>query len=186
MDPVPQVHGGAGEHAREAIAQLYLLGQLIADPSLARTDPPALPAAARPKQIAPPAGARTPAPAKPAVRARTLDRDVRVRQLLAVAADPRAPLRDRKIAIVHAGWGFAPVEEMVALYDRLDDRELRERLLFGLVARPEDAAVDTLARVARDDPEPSLRRTALYWLRNSRHPRAAALAAEIAPPRLRG
>ena len=40
-DPVPEVRERAGEHARAAIAQLYLLGQLVCDPGLAVDDRPA-------------------------------------------------------------------------------------------------------------------------------------------------
>jgi hypothetical protein len=73
---------------------------------------------------------------------------------------------------------------VLELFEQVE-RPLRERLLFGLAARPEDAAVEKLARVAREDEEPdaSLRRTALYWLRVSRHPRARELLAGMAPRR---
>lgn len=61
-DPVPEVRERAAEHAQAAIAQLYLLGQLVADPRLAaprgpapapRVQAPALPTATGPR----PAGA---------------------------------------------------------------------------------------------------------------------------------
>ena len=49
-DPVPEVRERAAEHAQAAISQLYLLGQLVADPQLAagRTPAPALPRAQAP------------------------------------------------------------------------------------------------------------------------------------------
>jgi hypothetical protein len=45
-NPVPEVRERAAEHARSAIAQFYLLGQLVADPRLAAVQTPAL---ARPR-----------------------------------------------------------------------------------------------------------------------------------------
>lgn len=68
-DPVPEVRERAGEHARAAIAQLYLLGQLASDPELAR-EPERGTAAQREKArgrlapaTAPPAAAGHPAAA---------------------------------------------------------------------------------------------------------------------------
>jgi hypothetical protein len=172
VDPVPEVLARAGAHARDAVEQLYVLGQMIADPALEANPeppPPAVPAADAGRRALPPPAAGAGKTALP---------EDRIRQLLALAADAGAPLPDRKAAIGHACWGGAPAGELVVLYDRLYARPLRERLLFGLAARTEDVAVEKLARVARADPDPSLRRTAHYWLRVSRHPRAPALLAQ--------
>jgi len=65
-DPVPEVRERATEHARAAIAQLYLLGQLVSDPELAAGPGPGLagPRARTPARATlPPATARRPADA---------------------------------------------------------------------------------------------------------------------------
>jgi hypothetical protein len=53
-EPAPEVRERAGQHARAAIEQFYLLGQLASDPELAR-DPAPPPTAARPARAAAPA-----------------------------------------------------------------------------------------------------------------------------------
>jgi hypothetical protein len=174
VDPVPEVHARAAVHARDAMEQLSLLGQLIADPVLAEPAPaPALPPA------------RAAAPALPSIPRRTVHPDASVREkranwFLNVAADPQVPLPDRKSAIMHACWGTAPVRELAALYDRLDEPALKERLVIGLAARKEAEGVEKVARIALEDADPALRRTALYWLRVSTHARAPRLLAEVA------
>lgn len=69
-DPVPEVRERAGEHARAAIEQLYLLGQLAADPDLA--DEPLPEPTREAKAALPPArtaGDRAPVKATPAATA---------------------------------------------------------------------------------------------------------------------
>jgi hypothetical protein len=59
-DPVPEVRERAAEHASAAIAQFYLLGQLVADPPLSK---PQVPPAARPREQRPARAALSPAAA---------------------------------------------------------------------------------------------------------------------------
>jgi hypothetical protein len=71
-DPVPEVRERAAEHAEAAIAQLYLLGQLVADPTLAREGPAREPPRTGPERPTPTIPrtepnriARVPAPERP-------------------------------------------------------------------------------------------------------------------------
>ena len=60
------------------------------------------------------------------------------------------------------------------------ERELRAKVIFSLSQRRNDAAaVDKLVEIARKETDPELRKQALFWLGQSRDPRAAAILEEI-------
>jgi HEAT repeat protein len=67
----------------------------------------------------------------------------------------------------------APLGDLVALYPRLDSRQLREHYVFVLSQRRESDAVDKLMDLARNDPDREIRAKATFWLGQSRDPRAA-------------
>lgn len=60
-----------------------------------------------------------------------------------------------------------------------EDRELREHAVFALSQRPREESVPALIRVARTHRDGHIRKTALFWLGQSRDPRAIALFEEI-------
>lgn len=103
--------------------------------------------------------------------------------LLERARDGRDPVSARKQAIFWAGQGSgdgsASVKELTALYDALDVRELKEQVIFVLSQRDDRAATDQLIAVARNDPDPALRKRALFWLGQKNDPRAAELIRDI-------
>ena len=101
------------------------------------------------------------------------------RWLLGVARDRAQPLETRKQALFWAGQGGAPVADLAGLYGTLDDREMKEQLIFVYSQREEPAAVDKLLEIARRDPDPELRKKALFWLGQSDDPRAAKALQDI-------
>jgi len=104
------------------------------------------------------------------------------RQLLDLARDSRANRQSRKSAVF---WLSQEAGEAVArelgdfVADDEQDREVREQAVFALSQLPRDEGVPTLLRVARNNPDPSIRRKALFWLGQSEDPRALALFEEI-------
>jgi hypothetical protein len=95
------------------------------------------------------------------------------RWLLALAADAGRPLEARKQALFWAGQqDELPVADLVAADARLTGAELRRHYTFVLSQRHEDAAVDRLIAIARGDADPAVRRQAMFWLGQSRSPRA--------------
>ena len=68
--------------------------------------------------------------------------------------------------------GFT-VEDLVRLYDSMKDREMREQLIFVYSQRREDAALDKLFDIGKNDPDRELRKKAIFWIGQSRSPRAA-------------
>lgn len=102
------------------------------------------------------------------------------RFLLSVAEDGRQPVAVRKQAIFSAGQAGVSVAEISALYDRLNERALKEQVIFALSQRSADrAAVDKLIDIVRRERDGELREKAVFWLGQSRDPRAARILSEI-------
>jgi HEAT repeat protein len=99
--------------------------------------------------------------------------------LLGIARDTRQPLELRKQALFWAGQSDASITDLTALYTTMDEREMREQLVFVYSQRDEPAAVDKLLDIAKRDPDPELRKKALFWLGQSDDPRAAKALQDI-------
>jgi HEAT repeat protein len=101
--------------------------------------------------------------------------DQSVRWLLSRVADEDESPEARKKALFWAGQqDETPIDELVRLYPRLRAAELKEHYTFVLSQRDERAATDELIRIARADPDPQVRKKALFWLGQRDDPRAAA------------
>jgi HEAT repeat protein len=62
----------------------------------------------------------------------------------------------------------------------MPDREMREQIIFVLSQRNNDpAAMDKLIDIARKDPDAELRKRALFWVGQSKDPRATQLLQDI-------
>lgn len=59
------------------------------------------------------------------------------------------------------------------------DREIRKQAVFALSQRPQRDGVPALIQIARTNHDPEIRKNALFWLGQSRDPRALALFEEI-------
>jgi HEAT repeat protein len=102
------------------------------------------------------------------------------RWLLSVALDANQPEEVRKQGLFWAGQSGVPVAEIAGLYDRIRDADLREHIIFVLSQRMrEAAAMDKLIDIARRDPDRRMRQKSLFWLGQSRDPRALATLREI-------
>jgi HEAT repeat protein len=102
------------------------------------------------------------------------------RWLLNLAAEAGQPMEVRKQALFWAGQSGVALPEMVGLYDRVRDADLREHLIFVLSQRMrEPAAMDKIIEIARRDPDRRMREKALFWLGQSRDPRAAQVLREV-------
>lgn len=99
--------------------------------------------------------------------------------ILGIANDPKESLDLRKKAIFNLGQIGVSIAQLSALYSSLDDREMREQVIFALSQRRESAAVDKLMDIARSDRDRELRSKAIFWLGQSRDPRATAFLAEL-------
>jgi HEAT repeat protein len=99
--------------------------------------------------------------------------------LVSVARDRAQPVETRKQALFWAGQGGAALADLTSLYNTMDEREMREQLIFVYSQREEPAAVDKLLEIARRDSDAELRKKALFWLGQSDDPRAAKALQDI-------
>jgi HEAT repeat protein len=101
------------------------------------------------------------------------------RWLLGVARDTSQNLEMRKQALFRAGQGGVSIDELTKLYANVNDKEMREQLIFVYSQRDEPAALDKLIDIAKSDPSPDLKKRALFWLGQSEDSRAVQALQDI-------
>ncbi|MDX1578965.1 MAG: HEAT repeat domain-containing protein [Gemmatimonadota bacterium] len=99
--------------------------------------------------------------------------------LLERARDPSEPVELRKKALFWAAEAEVPIQRMRALFTELQERELREQVLFALTQYDEEEAVGALIEIARSEEDRELRKKAIFWLGQTDDPRAADFLMEL-------
>ncbi len=99
--------------------------------------------------------------------------------LMDIALNPKEDIELRKKALFWAGQSGSSVTDLVTLYDRMKETDMREQLIFVYSQRREPAAVDKLMQIGRSDPDKELRKKAIFWLSQSRDPRAAEFLLQV-------
>jgi hypothetical protein len=99
--------------------------------------------------------------------------------LLDIATDPKETIDLRKQALFWAGQGGAPVEQLVALYDKTSDTEMKKQLVFVYQQRGTGPAFDKLLDIARAEKDTDVRKDAIFWLSRSKDPRATKLIEDL-------
>ncbi|HET8712814.1 MAG TPA: HEAT repeat domain-containing protein [Gemmatimonadales bacterium] len=96
------------------------------------------------------------------------------RWLMDIALNQRENIELRKKALFWAGQGRSvDIADLVRLYDSMADREMKEQLIFVYSQRREDAALEKLFQIGKNDPDRELRKKAIFWVGQSRSPKAA-------------
>ena len=93
-----------------------------------------------------------------------------------VITDALAGLFDRYESRYGAGDHIA---DLVRLYDSMNDREMKEQLIFVYSQRREEAAVEKLCQIGKTGSDRELRKKALFWIGQSRSQRAAKCLEEV-------
>jgi len=102
------------------------------------------------------------------------------RWLMDIALDAKENIELRKKALFWAGQGRnVDIADLVRLYDSMNDREMREQLIFVYSQRREEAASDKLCQIGKTDPDRELRKKAIFWLGQSRSQRAIQCLQEL-------
>jgi HEAT repeat protein len=86
----------------------------------------------------------------------------------------------RKTAIFWLGQNpSTDMAQLEDLYSHSESPEVKEQIIFVYSQRHETAAVDRLMTLARRDPDPELRKKALFWLGQSRDPRVTQFLTDL-------
>ncbi len=99
--------------------------------------------------------------------------------LLERARDRAETMKIRKSALFWAGQSEStPTRDIVGFYRGATEPDLREHTIFVLSQRDDEAALDELLRIARNDSDRGMRGKALFWLGQKDDPRVENLISE--------
>jgi hypothetical protein len=82
-------------------------------------------------------------------------------------------------AIWTAGQAGIAGSELVTIYDRLSDSEVKEKLIWVMSESRDRAATDKLVEIAQKDPDREMRKKALFWLGQKNDPRVRQILIDI-------
>jgi len=100
--------------------------------------------------------------------------------LIGIAMNERESMELRKQALFHAGnQRAASVTDITGLYDKVNDKEMKEQVIFVLAQNRAPASVDKLMDIARRDSDREMRSKAIFWLGQSRDPRVIKFLEEL-------
>jgi len=103
-------------------------------------------------------------------------------ELAGLVRDRDVALETRKQALFWFGQGDAPTKTLVGLYDNLDAQSLREHFTFVVSQRRDNEAIDKLIDIARGDRDSDVRKQAMFWLGQTKDPRAIKFFHDILVP----
>jgi len=99
--------------------------------------------------------------------------------LLGLAFDNANSSELRGHALWTAGQAGVAGSELVAVYDRLTDTEVKEKLIWVMSESRDRVATDKLIEIARGDRDIEMRKKALFWLGQKNDPRVRQILTEI-------
>lgn len=101
--------------------------------------------------------------------------------IMNIALDSKESVEMRKQALFWAGQnGGASTESFASLYDKMTEPEIKEQLIFVLSQRSRDGkALEKLMEIGRGDKDKEMRSKAIFWLGQSRDPRAAKFLEDL-------
>ena len=102
--------------------------------------------------------------------------------ILDQAANARLPMELRKQALFWAAQGKeVTTVQLAGIYDKSGEAEMRDQVIFVLSQRGnrDTQAVDKLLDIAKTEKDRELRKKAIFWLGQSKDPRAAKLLQEL-------
>jgi hypothetical protein len=101
------------------------------------------------------------------------------RWLLNIAIDTTNSEDMRGHALWTAGQNGVAGSELASLYDRLGDREVKEKLIWVLSESNDRVATDKLVDIAQKDRDIEMRKKALFWLGQKNDPRIRQILTDI-------
>ncbi len=103
-----------------------------------------------------------------------------VEWMLERALDSNESIELRKQALFWGGQdGTVDLDRLGGLYQRLENREMKEQLIFLYAQRQEPAAIERLIDIARTETDPELRKRVVFWLGQTGDERAIEYLLEL-------
>lgn len=100
--------------------------------------------------------------------------------LMDLATNANESVENRKKALFWAGQSRSTsINDLAALYDRMNSDVMKDQLIFVFSQRREKEAVDKLMDIAKKETDRELRKKAVFWLGQSKDPRAAEFLMQI-------
>ena len=91
--------------------------------------------------------------------------------LMDIAVGSHESVDIRKKALFWAAQSGVGLDEIIPLYSRINDKEMKDQVIFVLSQRNSPAAIDKLIDIAKTDKDPEMRKKAIFWLGQSHDPR---------------
>jgi hypothetical protein len=101
------------------------------------------------------------------------------RWLLGIATDASNSEDIRGHALWTAGQAGIPGSDLAALYDKLTDSQVKEKLIWVLSESRDRVATDKLVEIAQKDRDIEMRKKALFWLGQKNDPRIRQIITDI-------
>ena len=101
------------------------------------------------------------------------------RWLLGIALDESNSSEVRGHALFSAGQAGIAGSELVTVYDKLSDPEVKEKAIWVMSESRDRAATDKMIEIAQKDPNLEMRKKALFWLGQKNDPRVKQLLIDI-------
>ena len=105
------------------------------------------------------------------------------RWLLGIATDASNSEDLRGHALWTAGQAGIPGADLAALYDKLTDSEVKEKLIWVLSESKDRVATDKLVEIAQKDRDIEMKKKALFWLGQKNDPRVRQILTDILIPK---
>jgi hypothetical protein len=100
--------------------------------------------------------------------------------MLDIALDEKESVEVRKQALFFSGqMRGVQSPDLIALYDRLNNRAIKEHLIFVYSQMRDPGVVDKMMDIAKNERDVELRKKAIFWLSQSKDPRVAKFLLEI-------
>lgn len=100
--------------------------------------------------------------------------------MLDLATNDKEDVEVRKKALFWAGQNrTVSAEALGQMYDRMSDHEMKEQVIFVMSQRRDAGTLDKLIDIARNDKDRELRKRAVFWLGQSKDPRARKAIEEL-------
>ncbi|MEO8333494.1 MAG: HEAT repeat domain-containing protein [bacterium] len=99
--------------------------------------------------------------------------------LLAIALDQSNSEELRGHALWTATQAGIPGADLVSIYDKLSDPQVKEKLIWVLSESRDRASADKLVEIAQKDPDREMRKKAIFWLGQKNDPRIRQILIDI-------